>query len=106
MSRVDAPEGLAESFEAAQSVARANFGNPDLFLEKYLQQARHVEVQVLLGDRGVGVGFVEREWSVQGRTQKLVEETPSPAIGTAGGRGLREVAVRGWRSLGYIDAGQ
>src|SRR5438132_961415 len=76
MSRVDGPEGLAESFEAAQSVAGANFGNPDLFLEKFLQKARHVEVQVLLGDRGAGVGFVERECSVQRRHQKIVEETP------------------------------
>src|SRR5437667_11991233 len=67
MSRVDGPEGLAESFEAAQSVARANFGNPDLFLEKYLQKARHVEVQVLIGDRGAGGGFVARECSVQRR---------------------------------------
>src|SRR5213079_1580042 len=105
MSRVDGPEGLAESFEAAQSVARANFGNPDLFLEKYLQQARHVEVQALLGDRGVGVGFVERECSVQRRHQKLVEETPSPAIGTAVRKRLREVAVRGLQSLGYRNAG-
>jgi len=105
MSRVDGPEGLAESFEAAQSVAGANFGNPDLFLEKYLQKARHVEVQVLLGDRGAGVGFVERECSVQRRHQKLVEETPSPAIGAAVRKRLQEVAVRGMQSLGYRNAG-
>src|SRR5438094_979942 len=101
----DRPEGLAESFEAAQSVAGANFGNPDLFLEKYLQKARHVEVQVLIGDRGAGVGFVERECSVQRRHQKLVEETPSPAIGAAVRRRLQEVAVRGLQSLGYRNAG-
>src|SRR5437667_8619688 len=71
MSRVDGPEGLAESFEAAQSVAGANFGNPDLFLEKYLQKARHVEVQVLLGDRGAGVGFVARACSGQRRHRNL-----------------------------------
>jgi len=105
MSRVDGPEDLAESFEAARSVARANFGNPDLFLEKYLRKARHVEVQVLLGDRGAGVGFVERECSVQRRHQKLVEETPSPAIGAAVRKRLREVAVRGLQSLGYRNAG-
>src|SRR5207249_3160421 len=48
MSRVDRPADLASAFESAQSVALANFGNPDLFLEKYLLRARHVEVQVLL----------------------------------------------------------
>src|SRR5207249_3938258 len=79
--------------------------NPDLFLEKYLQKARHVEVQVLLGDHGAGVGFVERECSVQRRHQKLVEETPSPAIGAAVRRRLQEVAVRGLQSLGYRNAG-
>src|SRR5207244_11786568 len=105
MSRVDGPEDLAESFEAARSVARANFGNPDLFLEKYLRKARHVEVQVLLGDRGAGVGFVERECSVQRRHQTLVEETQSPAIGAAVRKRLREVAVRGLQSLGYRNAG-
>src|SRR5438445_5286310 len=105
MSRVDGPEGLAESFEAAQSVAGANFGNPDLFLEKYLQKARHVEVQVLLGDRGAGVGFVERECSVQRRHQKLVEETPSPAVGRSLRSRLIDTAVRGLRGLGYRNAG-
>src|SRR5207247_10147126 len=80
MSRVDGPEGLAESFEAARSVARANFGNPDLFLEKYLRKARHVEVQVLLGDRGAGVGFVEGERRVQRRQQMRAEETPAPGF--------------------------
>src|SRR3990172_1808975 len=61
MSRVDRPEDLAAAFESAGSVARANFGNPDLLLEKYVRRARHVEVQVLLGEGGEGVGFVERE---------------------------------------------
>ncbi len=65
MARVDRSSDLAAAWESARSVARANFGNPDVFLEKYLRKARHVEVQVLLAARGAGIGFVERECSVQ-----------------------------------------
>ena len=105
MSRVDRPSELAKAFETSQSVARTNFGNPDLFLEKYLRKARHIEVQVLIGDRGAGVGFVERECSVQRRHQKLVEETPSPAVGPSLRKRLIEVAVRGLRAVRYRNAG-
>jgi len=104
MSRVDRPAGLASAFETARSVALANFGNPDLFMEKYLLRARHVEVQVLLDSRA-GVGFVERECSVQRRHQKLVEETPSPAVGRSLRARLIDTAVRGLRGLGYRNAG-
>src|SRR5947209_8739244 len=104
MSRVDRPADLATAFESASSVALANFGNPDLFMEKYLRRARHVEVQVLLDARD-GVGFVERECSVQRRHQKLVEETPSPAVGPRLRTRLIDTAVRGLRGLGYRNAG-
>ncbi len=104
LARVDRPSELATAFEASRSLALANFGNPDLFLEKYLRRARHVEVQILL-DRDRGVGFVERECSVQRRHQKLVEETPSPAVGPALRARLTDVAVRGLRTIGYRNAG-
>src|SRR2546430_1477430 len=104
MSRVDRPVDLASGFESAGSVALANFGNADLFIEKYLRRARHVEVQVLLDSRG-GVGFVERECSVQRRHQKLVEETPSPAVGRSLRARLIDTAVRGLRGLEYRNAG-
>jgi len=104
MSRVDRPADLATAFESASSVALANFGNPDLFMEKYLRRARHVEVQVLLDARD-GVGFVERECSVQRRHQKLVEETPSPAVGPRLRTRLIDTAVHGLRGLGYRNAG-
>ena len=104
MSRVDRPADLAVAFESARSVALANFGNADLFMEKYLRRARHVEVQVLLDSRD-GVGFVERECSVQRRHQKLVEETPSPGVGRSLRSRLIDTAVRGLRGLGYRNAG-
>lgn len=105
MSRVDRPADLPGAFQSAQSVAAANFGSPDVFLERYLRKARHVEVQVLVGNQGDGVGFLERECSVQRRHQKLVEETPSPAISSSIRKNLIDVAVRGLRSLGYRNAG-
>src|SRR2546430_9357466 len=104
MSRVDRPVDLASGFESAGSVALTNFGNADLFMEKYLRRARHVEVQVLLDSRD-GVGFVERECSVQRRHQKLVEETPSPGVGRSLRSRLIDTAVRGLRGLGYRNAG-
>ncbi len=104
MSRVDRPAELVAAFESARGVALANFGNADLFLEKYLRRARHVEVQVLL-DSADGVGFVERECSVQRRHQKLVEETPSPAVERSLRSRLIETAVRGLRAIGYRNAG-
>src|SRR5438128_4996757 len=104
MSRVDRPAELAAAFESARGVALANFGNGDLFVEQYLRRARHVEVQVLLDARD-GVGFVERECSVQRRHQKLVEETPSPAVGPRLRTRLIDTAVRGLRGLGYRNAG-
>lgn len=104
MSRVNRPSELATAFETARDVALANFGNPGLFLEKYVRRARHVEVQVLC-DRRRGIGFVERECSVQRRHQKLIEETPSPAVGPGLRSRLIDVAVRGMRAIGYRNAG-
>ncbi len=105
MSRVGHPKDLAAAFEAAQSVARANFGNPDLFLEKYIERARHVEVQVLVGRRGRGIHFGERECSVQRRHQKLVEESPSTCLASAERKRLCETALRGFLRIGYRNAG-
>lgn len=105
MSRVDRPADLRAAFETAQSVARANFGNPDLFLEKYIDHARHVEVQVLVARRGKGLHFGERECSVQRRHQKLVEETPATCLTPAQRRRLCETAVRGFLRVGYRNAG-
>ncbi len=105
MSRVDRPRDLSAAFESAQSVARANFGNPDLFLEKYIEHARHVEVQVLVAKRGKGLHFGERECSVQRRHQKLVEETPATCLTPALRKKLCETAVRGFLRVGYRNAG-
>ena len=105
MSRVARAKDLPAAFESAQSVARANFGNPDLFLEKYIEHARHVEVQVLIARRGKGLHCGERECSVQRRHQKLVEETPASCLTPTMRRRLCETAVRGFLRVGYRNAG-
>ena len=105
MSRVDRPRDLPKAFESARSVALANFGNPALFLEKYIPRARHIEVQVLLARRGAGVHLWERECSVQRRHQKLIEETPSPVLTATQRRKLCDSALRGMRQMGYTNAG-
>ncbi len=105
MSRVDESGQLASAFETARSVAEANFGSPDLFLEKYVSRARHIEIQVLLADRGRGLHLGERECSVQRRHQKLIEETPSTALTARQRARMGEVAVKGLQALGYRNAG-
>ena len=105
MSRVDAAKDLPAAFESARSVALANFGNPDLFLENYVVHARHIEVQVLIDSKGHGVHLGERECSVQRRHQKLIEESPSPAMTEELRERIGATAVRGLQSVGYRNAG-
>jgi len=105
MTRVDSAATLPRAFEGVRSVALANFGSPDVFLEKYLRRARHIEVQVLVDAHGHGVHFGERECSIQRRNQKLIEECPSPTIAPEVRREIGALAVRGLQSVGYRNAG-
>ena len=72
--------GLEEQFAVAQSEANAAFGDPSLYMEKYIQNARHIEIQVIRDSHGNVLAFGERECSVQRKHQKIIEETPSPCI--------------------------
>ncbi|HEX5097928.1 MAG TPA: acetyl-CoA carboxylase biotin carboxylase subunit, partial [Polyangiaceae bacterium] len=96
---------LDGALERARSEALKAFGNADVYIEKALEGTRHVEVQVL-GDRGGHmVHLFERDCSLQRRHQKIVEETPCPALDPATRSALCAVAVQGARSLGYYSAG-
>ncbi len=98
----DTFEGL---FKMAKVEAEAAFGNGSLYVEKLLEHARHVEIQVL-GDRhGRAVHLGERDCSVQRRHQKLVEESPSPAVSSELRREMGSSAVRGVEAIGYVGAG-
>jgi acetyl-CoA carboxylase biotin carboxylase subunit len=105
MAVVRREEDIGPAFRTARAAAEASFGRPDVFLEKYLVGARHIEVQVLFDRSGRGVHLGERECSIQRRHQKLIEEAPSPAIAPAQRRRLGELALRGLRSIGYTNAG-
>ena len=102
---VEAPEGLAEAFEGARREAAAYFGNPAVYLEKYLDRPRHVEAQVIFDSHGNGVFLGERDCSVQRRHQKLIEETPSEALSASRRESLGEAALAAGRACGYVNAG-
>jgi acetyl-CoA carboxylase biotin carboxylase subunit len=105
MRLVHKEEELAPALERARSEAKKSFGDETVYIEKAIIQPRHVEIQVL-GDRdGNVVHLFERDCSIQRRHQKVVEETPCPAIDDDIVRQMGEVAVKGARAVGYFSAG-
>ena len=102
---VSGPEELTEAFDGARREADAYFGNPEVYVEKYLEQPRHIEAQILFDSEGTGVFLGERDCSVQRRHQKLIEETPSPAVDENQRQALAEAALAAGKSCGYVNAG-
>jgi acetyl-CoA carboxylase, biotin carboxylase subunit len=96
---------LIESLPAAQQEAQLAFSNPAVYFEKYIETARHIEIQVLGDEHGNMVHLGERECSIQRRHQKLIEESPSPALTPELRRSMGELAVRACREIGYVSAG-
>jgi len=105
MRLVDYAEGLDEAFAAASAEARAAFGDGALYLEKVVTPARHVEIQVLCDRYGNVSTLGERECSIQRRHQKLVEESPSPALSPETREEMEAAAERACRAVGYEGAG-
>ena len=99
------PEELRELVPAAAREAEAAFGDPSLYLEKLLERARHVEIQVMGDGHGNVIHLFERECSLQRRRQKLVEESPSPALEPSTREAMADAAVRLARAVGYTNAG-
>ena len=96
---------LADAVAGATREAEGAFGDARLFLERYVTKTRHLEVQVLGDTHGNVVHLFERECSIQRRHQKVVEETPSPAIDDEVRTGLCRAAVAAARAIGYVNAG-
>jgi acetyl-CoA carboxylase biotin carboxylase subunit len=105
MSRVERAADLPAAFVTATRRAQSAFGNAAVYLERYLERPRHVEVQVFADAHGTVVHLHERECSIQRRHQKLIEESPAPGLDPATKRGLVEAAVAGARAIGYVNAG-
>lgn len=93
------------SFLMARAEAESSFGNPDLYLEKYIENPRHIEIQVLGDNFGNAVHLGERECSIQRRHQKLIEEAPSPFVTPEIRKKMGEVAIKGCKAVNYNSAG-
>ncbi|HEU4369998.1 MAG TPA: acetyl-CoA carboxylase biotin carboxylase subunit [Methylomirabilota bacterium] len=105
LARVERAADLPAAFATATRRTRSAFGNAAVYLERYLERPRHVEVQVFGDAHGSVVHLHERECSIQRRHQKLIEESPAPGLDPATKRGLVEAAVAGARAIGYVNAG-
>ncbi|MDF2728944.1 MAG: Methylcrotonoyl-CoA carboxylase [Acidimicrobiia bacterium] len=105
MRIVREPSSLTEAIEGARREAASSFGDDTIFLERYLQAARHIEIQVLGDGHGRVVSLFERECSIQRRHQKIIEEAPSPAIDESLRRRMGETAVAAATAVGYVGAG-
>jgi len=105
MRRVDAADELEDAYGAAAGEAQAAFHDSRLYVEKVLDPARHVEIQVLCDHHGNVLTLGERECSIQRRHQKLIEETPSPALSPALREEMEAAAERACRAVGYVNAG-
>ena len=105
MKIVREPHALAQAFATAAAEAVASFGNGDLYIERYVEKPRHIEIQVVADEHGRIIHLGERECSVQRRHQKLIEESPSPALTPELRQQMGEVSIRAMEKLGYNNVG-
>jgi len=96
---------LAKAADTASTRGARFFADPAIYLERYAEHARHIEIQVLFGTDGNGVHLYERECSVQRRHQKVIEESPSPVVDAALLDRMTEAALGSMRAIGYVGAG-
>lgn len=105
MRLVREPEDLGKLYLAAQGEAEAAFGNPGVYIEKFIENPRHIEFQILADSYGNVIHLGERDCSIQRRHQKLLEESPSPALSPDLRGKMGAAAVRAAQSIGYVGAG-
>lgn len=96
---------LLKAIQTASSEAKAAFGNAEVYLEKYVQNPRHIEFQILADEHGNVVHLGERDCSIQRRHQKVIEEAPSPAIDPELRQRMGDAAVKAAKAVGYYNAG-
>jgi acetyl-CoA carboxylase biotin carboxylase subunit len=105
MRLVRTPEELRQQFETARMEAASAFGNPEVYVEKFFERPRHIEVQILADEHDNIIHLGERDCSIQRRHQKLIEESPSPGLSPERREALGEAALRGAKQAGYRNAG-
>ena len=105
MRIVTGPDEIVAAVASARREAASAFGNGTVFLERFVESPRHVEVQILGDQAGSVVHLFERECSIQRRYQKIIEEAPSPAVGQDLRAGLCQAAVAAGQAIGYVGAG-
>ena len=105
MRRVYEPEQLIPLFEEARSESVACFGSGEMYLEKLILDPRHIEFQILADSQGNVIHLGERDCSIQRRRQKLIEESPSPAVSRSQRKKLMELTARAVKAIGYVGVG-
>src|SRR5437899_3639528 len=105
MRLVGSPDELESALQAARSEAQRSFGDTEVYIEKYIVNPRHIEMQVLADEHGNCVWLGERECSIQRRHQKVLEESPSPLVDPDMRRRMGEIAVRVAKAANYTNAG-
>ncbi|HVV82746.1 MAG TPA: acetyl-CoA carboxylase biotin carboxylase subunit [Kofleriaceae bacterium] len=105
MKIIHDPARLLNEWNLGRTEALAAFGNPDMYMERYCERPRHIEIQVIADQHGNAMHLGERECSLQRRHQKVIEEAPSVALPAATRKSLTEAAVRAITTIGYQNAG-
>ena len=105
MRLVRDPKELRSALDAAQSEAQRSFGDSEVYIEKFIENPRHVEVQIFADEYGNTIYLGERECSVQRRHQKVMEESPSPIVTPEMRRAMGEIAVKAAKAANYANAG-
>ena len=105
MKVVESEGELAAAVESSAQAARSAFGDPTVYIERYIRRPRHIEIQVICDSHGNAAHLGERECSIQRRHQKIMEETPSPAVTPEIRAAMGEAAIRAARAAGYVNAG-
>ncbi|TAN33743.1 acetyl-CoA carboxylase biotin carboxylase subunit [bacterium] len=105
MKVVESEDELVPAVESCAQAARSAFGDPTVYIERYVRKPRHVEIQVLCDSHGNAVHLGERECSIQRRHQKIMEETPSPAVTAEIRAAMGAAAIKAATAAGYVNAG-
>src|SRR5699024_9213204 len=105
MRRINNADEVEEQFQAAFREAMAAFGNGDMYVERYLVNARHIEVQIMADTHGNVVYLGDRDCSIQRRHQKLIEEAPAPGLSDGLRQEMGQSAVRLAQQVKYVNAG-